>query len=94
MSEFAYIVNHTITVAWLILAGVYVYYAVIADVVAVLRRRNHPRTQTSPRPLRRHLRRQEPRPPPLMVSLSNHHPELARRLPPLPLRERPTRSGG
>ena len=37
MSEFAYIVNHIITVAWLILAGVYVYYAVIADIVAVAR---------------------------------------------------------
>ena len=37
MSELAYIVNHTITVAWLALAGVYVYYAVIADIVAVAR---------------------------------------------------------
>ena len=42
MSELAYIINHTITVAWLILAGIYVYYAVIADIVAVLRRRNQP----------------------------------------------------
>ena len=37
MSELAYIVNHTITVAWLILAGIYVYYAVIADILAVAR---------------------------------------------------------
>ena len=39
MSEFAYIVNHAVTVAWLALAGVYVYYAVIGDVVAVFRGR-------------------------------------------------------
>ena len=39
MSELAYIINHTITVAWLILAGIYVYYAVIADIVAVARKR-------------------------------------------------------
>ena len=37
MSELAYFVNHTITVAWLALAGVYVYYAVIADMVTVAR---------------------------------------------------------
>ena len=49
MSEFAYIVNHTITVAWLILAGVYVYYAVIADVVAVLRRRSQPQDADQPK---------------------------------------------
>ncbi len=39
MSELAYFVNHTITVAWLALAGVYVYYAVIADMVAAARGR-------------------------------------------------------
>lgn len=39
MSELAYIINHTITVAWLILAGIYVYYAVIADIVTVARKR-------------------------------------------------------
>ena len=37
MSELAYIVNHSITVGWLFLAGVYVYYAVIADFLAVMR---------------------------------------------------------
>ena len=37
MSELAYIVNHVITVTWLVLAGVYVYYAVIADIVTVAR---------------------------------------------------------
>ena len=37
MSELAYILNHSITVAWLALAGIYVYYAVIADLVAMVR---------------------------------------------------------
>lgn len=48
MSEFAYIVNHVITVAWLILAGVYVYYAVIADILATLRRRRQEEDAPSP----------------------------------------------
>ena len=42
MSELAYIVNHVITVAWLVLAGVYVYYAVIADIVARRKKQQHP----------------------------------------------------
>ena len=41
MSELAYSINHIITVAWLALAGVYVYYAVIADIVAAARGRKH-----------------------------------------------------
>ena len=48
MSELAYIVNHAITVAWLVLAGVYVYYAVIADIVAVARGRKQEQDAEQP----------------------------------------------
>ena len=44
MSELAYSINHIITVAWLVLAGVYVYYAVIADIVTAARARKHEET--------------------------------------------------
>lgn len=37
MPELAYILNHWVTVVWLALAGIYVYYAVIADLVAMVR---------------------------------------------------------
>ena len=49
MSELAYSINHIITVAWLILAGVYVYYAVIADIVGAIRRRNQPQDAEQPK---------------------------------------------
>ncbi len=35
--EIGYIINHWVTVAWLSLAGLYVYYVVIADLVKVIR---------------------------------------------------------
>ena len=50
MSELAYFVNHTITVAWLALAGVYVYYAVIADMVTVARGKKQHNDPTHPKP--------------------------------------------
>ncbi len=50
MSELAYIINHTITVAWLILAGIYVYYAVIADILAVARGRKQEQDAPHPNP--------------------------------------------
>ena len=50
MSELAYIINHTITVAWLALAGVYVYYAVIADIVVAARGRKHEEDAPHPKP--------------------------------------------
>ncbi len=37
MSELGYILNHSVTIAWLSLAALYVYYAVIADLVAMVR---------------------------------------------------------
>ena len=49
MSEFAYIVNHVITVAWLSLAGVYVYYAVIADMVTVARGKKQKEDASQPK---------------------------------------------
>ena len=49
MSELAYIVNHVITVAWLSLAGVYVYYAVIADMVTVARGKKQKEDASQPK---------------------------------------------
>ena len=40
MSELAYILNHWVTFVWLAMAGAYVYYAVIADLVTIFRRRH------------------------------------------------------
>ncbi|MDE0132160.1 MAG: hypothetical protein OXM62_06975 [bacterium] len=39
MSELWYVLNHWVTIAWLILAAVYAYYAVIADLVIIVRNR-------------------------------------------------------
>ena len=50
MSELAYSINHIITVAWLALAGVYVYYAVIADIVAAARSRTKHEEDTPAHP--------------------------------------------
>ena len=43
MSELWYILNHWVTIAWLCLAALYAYYAVIADLVVIVR--NHKREQ-------------------------------------------------
>ncbi len=40
MSELWYVLNHWVTVVWLALAALYVYYAVLADVIAMVRDRN------------------------------------------------------
>ena len=48
MPELAYIINHAITAAWLCLAGIYVYYAVLANVVAVFRGRERKEDPTRP----------------------------------------------
>ena len=37
MSELWYILNHWVTIAWLCLAALYAYYAVIADLVTMVR---------------------------------------------------------
>lgn len=46
MSELLYILNHWVTIAWLVLAALYAYYAVIADLVVIVRDRRREREQT------------------------------------------------
>ncbi len=49
MSELWYILNHWVTIAWLCLAALYAYYAVIADLVVVVRNRKREQGQTKPK---------------------------------------------
>ena len=37
MSELWYVLNHWVTILWLAAAAIYAYYAVIADLVAIVR---------------------------------------------------------
>lgn len=39
MSELWYVLNHWVTIAWLFLAALYAYYAVIADLVIIVKNR-------------------------------------------------------
>ena len=48
MSELWYILNHWITIVWLCLAALYAYYAVIADLVVIVRNRNREQDQGRP----------------------------------------------
>ena len=45
MSELWYILNHWVTIAWLFLAALYAYYAVIADLVVSVRDRKREQQQ-------------------------------------------------
>lgn len=45
MSELWYVLNHWITIVWLCLAALYAYYAVIADLVTIVRDRKRVKEQ-------------------------------------------------
>ena len=45
MSELAYVLNHWVTIVWLFLAALYAYYAVIADLVVIVRNRKKEQQQ-------------------------------------------------
>ena len=45
MSELWYVLNHWVTIAWLFLAALYAYYAVIADLVIIVKNRRRERKQ-------------------------------------------------
>ncbi|MDE0120963.1 MAG: hypothetical protein OXS33_04460 [bacterium] len=45
MSELWYVLNHWVTIAWLVLAAFYAYYAVIADLVIIVKNRRRERKQ-------------------------------------------------
>lgn len=45
MSELWYVLNHWVTIAWLVLAAIYAYYAVIADLVVIAKNRRRERKQ-------------------------------------------------
>lgn len=47
MSELWYILNHWVTIAWLFLAALYAYYAVIADLVVIVRDRKREQEQAN-----------------------------------------------
>ena len=47
MSELWYILNHWVTIAWLFLAALYAYYAVIADLVVIVRDRKREQGQAN-----------------------------------------------
>ena len=45
MSELLYTLNHWVTIAWLVLAALYAYYAVIADLAVIVRDRRREQEQ-------------------------------------------------
>ena len=47
MSELWYILDHWVTIAWLVLAALYAYYAVIADLVVIVRDRRREQEQAN-----------------------------------------------